>query len=356
MVLSFAQAQSKAVDKWRAEQHRALTGFDPSAGPYTVASAMRDYLAASTAAGKKAVHSMRSIADGYVIPALGDVDCDNLTMSRISTWFNGVATAGRLGRVGPDGKRTVAKLDKSDPEALRRRRATANRVLTVLKAGLNHAYHHGRIANDQAWRRVKPFRAVDRARTRFLAPAEAARLINAADGDLRALIRGALLTGCRYGELTRLKIADINLQAGSVHIRESKSGHPRYVPLNGEGLEFFTRQMLGRTGSALVFTRNGSPWRKSDQIRPMLAVCAAARIEPVISFHGLRDTYASALVMSGAPIEVVAKLLGHSDSRITAKHYAHLAPSYVSDVVRSALPRFASPDELSNVAPIALAG
>ena len=74
----------------------------------------------------------------------------------------------------------------------------------------------------------------------------------------------------------------------------------------------------------------------------MKCACEAASIDPAITFHGLRDTYASNLVMSGASIEVVAQLLGHSDSRITAKHYAHLTPSYVSDVLRAALPRFAS--------------
>ena len=42
--------------------------------------------------------------------------------------------------------------------------------------------------------------------------------------------------------------------------------------------------------------------------------------------------------MAGAPIEVVSVVLGHSDMRITVRHYAHLAPSYVADVVRKSLP------------------
>jgi hypothetical protein len=53
-----------------------------------------------------------------------------------------------------------------DPEALRRRRATANRILTVLKAALNHAWRESKVASDDAWRRVTPFREADAAPTR----------------------------------------------------------------------------------------------------------------------------------------------------------------------------------------------
>ena len=57
------------------------------------------------------------------------------------------------------------------------------------------------------------------------------------------------------------------------------------------------------------------------------------------SFHVLRHTYASHLVMAGAPLQVVAANLGHADTRMTEKHYAHLAPSYVADVIRATMPR-----------------
>jgi integrase len=41
--------------------------------------------------------------------------------------------------------------------------------------------------------------------------------------------------------------------------------------------------------------------------------------------------------MAGVPIAVIAEALGHADERITRKHYAHLAPSYVRDAVRNGL-------------------
>jgi hypothetical protein len=42
----------------------------------------------------------------------------------------------------------------------------------------------------------------------------------------------------------------------------------------------------------------------------------------------------------GVPLQVIAEALGHSDTRITSKHYAHLMPSYVADTIRSNLPSF----------------
>jgi integrase len=68
----------------------------------------------------------------------------------------------------------------------------------------------------------------------------------------------------------------------------------------------------------------------------MWEACAAAAIAPAASFHILRHTYASRLAMRGVPIAVIAAQLGHADLRITTRHYAHLAPSYVADTIRAA--------------------
>lgn len=57
-------------------------------------------------------------------------------------------------------------------------------------------------------------------------------------------------------------------------------------------------------------------------------------IDPPASFHDLRRTYGARLARAGVPMSVVAQALGHADERITRKHYAHLAPSYVSETVR----------------------
>ena len=68
--------------------------------------------------------------------------------------------------------------------------------------------------SDDAWRRVAPFRAVEAPLIRYLSHDEITRLINASRGGFHGLVYLALLSGCRYGELTRFKVADYNPDVG----------------------------------------------------------------------------------------------------------------------------------------------
>jgi integrase len=72
--------------------------------------------------------------------------------------------------------------------------------------------------------------------------------------------------------------------------------------------------------------------------RPLAEACARARISPSVSLHILRHSHGSTLAMRGVPMGVIAAQLGHSDTRMTEKHYAHLAPSYVADTIRANFP------------------
>ena len=116
-----------------------------------------------------------------------------------------------------------------------------------------------------------------------------------------------------------------------------------------EGIALFKQLSVGRVGSDLLIRKaNGSAWEKSNQARPMVEACTRAKIKPAINFHGLRHTYASLAVMNGVPLLVVAKNLGHADTRMVEKHYGHLAPSYIVDAIRAGAPRFGMP-KASNV-------
>jgi integrase len=84
----------------------------------------------------------------------------------------------------------------------------------------------------------------------------------------------------------------------------------------------------------------GKQWGMSHQLRPMKEAVQRAKIKPSISFHGLRHTWASHAVMNGVPLMIVAKNLGHSDSRMVEKHHGHLEPSYIAEAIRAGAPRF----------------
>ena len=72
----------------------------------------------------------------------------------------------------------------------------------------------------------------------------------------------------------------------------------------------------------------------------MAEACARAKIVPPANFHCLRHSYASHVVMAGAPLLVVAKNLGHADARMVERHYGHLSQSYVAEAIRATAPRF----------------
>ncbi len=149
------------------------------------------------------------------------------------------------------------------------------------------------------------------------------------------------MTGCRYGELIALRVSDYHAESGTVHIRTSKNGRGRHVPLNEEGQRLFERLTAGRSDDGIALRRaNGQPWLRSQQFRRLREACLIAKIAPPISFHDLRHTYASILAMRGVSLQVIAEALGHTDTRMTSRHYAHLIPSYVADTIRAHLPNF----------------
>jgi integrase len=242
--------------------------------------------------------------------------------------------------------------DPGDAEAVRRRRSSANRTLTILKAALNHAWREGKTPSDDAWRRVRPFPEADAARVRYLNTDEARRLMNACAEDFSKIVEAALLTGARYGELAAMTVSDFNSDSGTAFIRTSKAGKARHVVLNDEGRILFERLSVGRAGDQRIFVKaDGTAWGKSHQHRPLKAACERAKILPSLDFHSLRHSWASLSIMAGAPLLVVAQNLGHADTRMVERHYGHLAQSYVAETIRRTAPTFGA-SRTNSVVPI----
>ncbi|MBI1775114.1 MAG: site-specific integrase [Proteobacteria bacterium] len=337
IILNHAQAQARARD-WITAQLREADGHGSSGGTGTLGDALKEYMADYKRRGGKSAADAQSRIDALILPPLGDLKLGQLTARRIRAWHAELAEKAARLRTRKGGKQQYRDAQR-DPDAGRKRQATANRTLTILKAALNHAFQEGRVGTDEPWRRVRPFREADAAKVRYLSADECRRLVNASDADLRALVQGALLTGCRYGELAALRCSEFNADSGTVTVRVSKSGKPRHVVLNDDGLSFFASAAAGKAGDALIFTRaNGEPWGRSHQHRPLRDACQRAKIAPAASFHVLRHTYASHLVQAGAPLPVIAANLGHTDTRMTERHYAHLSSSHIADVIRATMP------------------
>lgn len=332
-VLSFAQAQQKARDL--AMESKIIAGR-----PVTVEAAATHYMAWFRE-NRKSVRETEATIQAHILPTLGDrllMDLDTPTLRR---WLERLAATPARKRTRTHAKQAHRE-KPATAEEKRARKSTANRILSVLKAILNRAFQDGMVSDDTAWRRVKPFENADEPVTRFLTDAESTRLVNACAADFRPLVKAALFTGCRCGELTRLRVAEVNLDTGMVYVSpEAKSGKGRHVPLSDDGVDFFRSAVAGKVGSEYVFTRaDGDPWGKNHHVRPLKEACSHAKIEPAVGFHDLRHTYASLLAQAGADLLTISKLLGHADTRITSRHYAHLCDKTLANTVRALLPSF----------------
>lgn len=330
---------SDRVLDWKAAKAKATEWFTlmdkaegVRSGPYTVADAMDDYLARFR--GKDLVNTRRRI-EAFIRPQLGGYDVAKLTSKQIKRWHEGVADAPARLRTAHGAEQNVRLTADSD-EARRSRQASANRILTILKAALNRAYQDGDVQSDHAWRKVKPFEKADGVKLRYLSDDESRRLVNATDPTFRPMVQAALLTGARYAELANLEARDFDRQSRTVRLRETKAGEHRDVYLSDEGFTLFDGATAGLAPNEPIFPRpDGNKWAASQQARPLAAACKAAGIEST-GFHDLRRTFGARLALQGVPMAVIAKALGHADERVTQRHYAHLAKNYVADTIRTA--------------------
>lgn len=219
----------------------------------------------------------------------------------------------------------VQDFDPNSAEDVRKRKSTTNRSLTMIKAALNWARDEGKIIPTSVptwWRDVKPFANGEEPEPRMLDTSEVKRLLNAAPEDLRTLLQGALMTGARRGELMSLRCRAYDPDTQTLRIYQHKTSKTLTQPLTPEGAGLFDSLTAGRDPDEPMFRRaDGGAWGRGDASKPMAAAVAAAKLEDV-SFKTMRATYGKMLLVATKDIELVAKALGHSDSRVTRKHYA----------------------------------
>jgi integrase len=345
------------------EQAKAEAAPEPEK-PYTVREAIDAYIR-FLRAKRRTADDARQRADALILPVFGDIALHDLKRERLRRWLDAVAAAPPRLRTRKGQAQRYRVTDPGDEEAKRRRQSSANRTWTILKAALNMAWRDGkggRSLTDVEWRTVESFTDVDAARPRWLTNDEARRLINAAEGEFRTLVRAALHSGARYGALCGLNVADFEahlvrqpddgkeIEEGTLHLVSYKGRGGKVkavnIKLTDEAIAFFKSITAGRAGTEIMLPRpDGERWRKSQQKRPIEEACKNAKIDPPAGFHVTRHTWASQAVMGGMPLLVVAQNLGHADTRMVEKHYGHLAPSYRNEQVRKYGPRFGAMPE-----------
>ncbi len=202
----------------------------------------------------------------------------------------------------------------------------ANRVGEALRKAFSLAIEWG-------WREDNPasgfYRRLENPRERFLTKDEIDRLANALDHDedQRAadIIRICMLTGARVGEVRQSRFEQFNLDLliWTKPASTTKQRRMHRVPIS-ENVAAIVRQRK-------LVVPNSSPWVFPGDVagQPVIEIRRfwkriqrEAQIEDV-RIHDLRHTFASLLVSGGASLEMIGKLLGHTQLQ-TTQRYAHL--------------------------------
>ncbi len=338
-VLSFAQAQRAAfdADRVQSEHGAGLT--------YTVGDALSDYVD-YLRSDRKSADDAEAKLKAYVSDELREKRLADLFAADLDTWRDAALKRQRKARKVRKANAKSQKRTKVAParpsedelrERARRRKSTVNRVINLLKGALNRAYANGHASSKEPWTRLRRFKNADGSRTRWLTVEESMRLLNASSAQLRPLLRAAIQTGCRQGELLRVQGRDYDARSRTLRVAESKGGKPRNVPLEAEAAAMFEVLAAGRERQPLFERADGIAWHRVEIGRELARAVAGAGISPV-TFHELRHTYASHLIQKGVGLLYVAQALGHRDSRMVERHYGHLAPSHFAETIRANIP------------------
>ncbi|HET7104278.1 MAG TPA: tyrosine-type recombinase/integrase [Terracidiphilus sp.] len=163
-------------------------------------------------------------------------------------------------------------------------------------------------------------------RTRYLSPSELKTALEAAPDWMRLPLALAAFTGMRRGELLSLRWTDVDLENRRLYLRETKNGSLRVLPLNE--LAFRLLAGLPQSAPADLVLAGVDGAKLSVYTRRLFQ---SLGIQDA-SFHSLRHTAASWLVMQGVDLYAVGQLLGHRTPRMTQR-YAHLSPQFMAGAV-----------------------
>ena len=177
---------------------------------------------------------------------------------------------------------------------------------------------------------------------RLLATPDATTPLGARD---RAMLETLYSTGIRVSELVGIDLADVD-EAGQALIVRGKGKRERIVPLGSHALRAISdwiaiRDRVGRGGEAqspLFINRDGGRISTRSVRRKLSKYLDQAGLDPAISPHTLRHSFATHLLDNGADLRAVQELLGHR-SLSTTQVYTHLTTKRMQEAYDAAHPR-----------------
>ena len=354
-VSAYGDTPREAMRKLKAKLDDAERGFMPAPEKATVGQYLARWLDDSVAPSvrPRTLQSYREIVALYVAPEIGAVRLRQLQPAHLQRLYNQLLERGRL----DDGKRTGRPLSPK----------TVRLVHGVMSKALNQA-----VAWHLAPRNVASAVSAPRVRREEVTALDidqVAALQAAARGTRwEALIKLALATGMRQGELLGLRWADVDFASGTLSVRRQlvrgggysepkTSKGRRRIDLPAGTVATLREHKKAQNEARLLL---GSEWEHTDAVfctlsgyrgkkaepgsatlpgRPLQArnvsrgfkqLLQAAGL-PDVPFHALRHTAATLLLLQGEHPKVVQERLGHSNISMTLDTYSHLMPSMGRD-------------------------
>ena len=228
---------------------------------------------------------------------------------------------------------SIEDIDLYRAESSETGRVQFNRVLATLNHMYTKAVEYGDAEKHPIPTLLKMRFKESKGREIFLTPEQAETLIYFCRDHLRPIVITALHAGMRKSEILQLRVGEnVDLERRMITLTEriTKTGQRREIPID-DTLSGTLKEILeGKQPGDYVFsTKTGKPY---GNIKKAFASAKKAAGLEDITFHDLRHTYASQLVMSGVDLYAVGRLLGHSNAKMTQR-YAHLSPDYMAKAV-----------------------
>ena len=166
----------------------------------------------------------------------------------------------------------------------------------------------------------------------------------------KAILEVLYSSGIRVSELVELDMSDLDLQEGVLRVR-GKGRKDRLTPIGSQAIKalqrYFERraaesQTTGPLTGRVFLNKHGGSLSTRSVRRKLDKYLSAAGLDPGISPHTLRHSFATHLLNNGADLRSVQELLGHQ-SLSTTQIYTHLTTSRMKQVYDSAHPRATMP-------------
>ena len=209
------------------------------------------------------------------------------------------------------------------------KKATVNRDVAVLRNMLNKAVEWEEL-NINPIAGVKQYREIP-SKIMHFTDDEIEKLLNVSGERLKPIILTALHTGIRRAQLLSLKWSNINFENRTIYIENGKWGRWQEIPINDTLYNVLFEMKQKSTGEYIFTKDNGEPC--GDIKKSFNTILRKAGLKDTgKTFHTLRHTFASRLVMAGVDLPTIKELMGHSSINTTMR-YAHVDQQHKREAI-----------------------